>query len=114
MSERSQRLLEVRKRFAEGRACEGLGPGLPEVGHRLRPDLTPECMVSELLDVLSQPIGIVPLEGLHDLAVQRAPPILEQTAVGHLVSESMLEGVLEIWKEPRLVEELGGLKAGQA
>src|SRR5262249_5547208 len=51
---------------------------------------------------------------LHDLAMESAPPILEQTAIGHLVGESMLEGVLEIWKEPSLVEELGSLKPGQA
>src|SRR5262245_45818611 len=114
MSERSQRLLEVRKRFAKRRTCEGLGPCLPEVRHRLRPHLASERMVGKLLDMLRLSIRIEPLDFLHDLAMESAPPILEQTAIGHLVGESMLEGVLEIWKEPSLVEELGSLKPGQA
>jgi hypothetical protein len=43
-----------------------------------------------------------------------APPVVKQTAVGHLVGQAVLEGVLEIGEEPRFVEELGGLKLGQA
>ena len=33
-------------------------------------------------------------DGLDDAGVQRAPPLLEQAAVGHLVGERVLEGVL--------------------
>ena len=65
-------------------------------------------------DVLGQPVGIEPLDGRHDLTMESAPPILEQTPVGHIVGEGMLEGVLKIGKEPRLIKELGGLKLGQA
>ena len=46
--------------------------------------------------------------------VQDSPPLLEQTAVGHLVRQGVLEGVLALGKEPRLVEELGRLEVRQA
>jgi hypothetical protein len=46
--------------------------------------------------------------------MQRPPPLLEQTAVGHLVGQGMLEGVFALWKEARLVEELGGLEVCEA
>ena len=39
---------------------------------------------------------------------------MEQAAVSHLVGERVLEGVLEIGEELRLVDELGRLQAGQA
>src|SRR5262249_57710496 len=76
MSERGQRLLEIRERLPEGGAREGLGPRLPEVGHRLRPDLAPERMVGELLDVLRQQIRIEPLNIPPHLATLAPPPIL--------------------------------------
>ena len=62
------------------------------------------------LDLLGQALGVEPLDGLDDPGVERAPPVLEQAVVGHLVREGVLEGVLEVGHEPRLVEELGGLQ----
>ena len=61
--------------------------------------------------MLGQPVGIEPLDGLHDPTMQRAPPLLEQTAIGHVVGQGMLEGVLEVRKDAGLVEELRGLQA---
>ena len=47
-------------------------------------------MVGEPLDVLGQPVGIEPLDGLDDPRVQGAPPLLEQAAVGDLVGSACL------------------------
>ena len=46
--------------------------------------------------------------------VQGAPPLLEQAAVGDLVRERVLEGVLEVGEQARLVEELRGLQVRRA
>ena len=42
--------------------------------------------------------------------MERAPPLQQETAVGHLVGEGVLEGVRELGEEARLVEELGRLE----
>jgi hypothetical protein len=42
------------------------------------------------------------------------PPLLEETAVGHLVGEGVLESVLPLGEQARLVEELGPLELRQA
>ena len=110
MGQRRQRLLEVRERLPVGRAGEGLGPGLPEVGHRLLPRFAPQRVVGQPFDVLGQPVGIEPLDGLHDLAMEGAPPVLEQTAIGHVVGQGMLEGVLKVREDAGLVQELRALQ----
>ena len=50
------------------------------------------------------------LDGLDDPRVEHPPALLQQAAVGDLVRERVLEGVLEIREEAGLVEELGGLE----
>ena len=40
-----------------------------------------------------------------------APSFLEQAAVGHLMRQRVLEGVLDVGKEPYLVQELRGLQS---
>ena len=42
-----------------------------------------------------------------------APAVLEHAPVGDLVGEGVLEGVLKIREEARLVKELGGLEVGK-
>ena len=69
--------------------------------------------MGEPLDVLGQALGVERLDGVDDPGVERAPAILEQAPVGHLVGERMLEGVLEIREEARLVQELGRLEVGE-
>ena len=113
VGQRRQRLLEVCDRLAVGRARERLGAGLPEVGDGLSHSFAPERMVGQPVDVLGQPVGIEPLDGLHDPAVEGAPPVLEQAAVGDLVGEGVLERVFDVGEEPRLVEELRGLEGRQ-
>ena len=46
--------------------------------------------------------------------VEDAPPILKEAPVGHLVGQGVLEGVLDVGEQARLVEELGGLEPGEA
>ena len=67
-------------------------------------------MVGQPFDVLGQPVGVGPLNGLHDPAVEDAPPVLEQAAVGHVVGHRVLERVLEIREDPGLVQELRRLE----
>ena len=49
-----------------------------------------------------------------DPGVERPPTVLEQAPVGDLVGERVLERVLEIREEARLVEELGRLEMRRA
>ena len=48
-----------------------------------------------------------------DLAVEPPAPVLEEAPVGYLVGEGVLESVLEVREEARLVQELGGLEAAR-
>jgi hypothetical protein len=45
--------------------------------------------------------------------VQHALPVVKEALIRHLVRERVLECVLEVGKEPYLVEELRGLQAGE-
>src|SRR5262249_14164750 len=92
------------------RARNGLLSGLSEIRGSLLPPLRPEGMMAQAVDVLPQPIGIESLDGRHDLAVETATPVLEQTPIGDLVGEGVFEGVLEVREEARLVQELAGLE----
>ena len=109
--EDAQRLLEpdpgVRERRPRGR----LESGLPEIVHRLLPQLAPDGVMGEPLDLLAEAIPVERLDRLDDPRVKLAAPLLQQAAVRDLVRERVLEGVLEVRKQPRLVEELGGLQA---
>ena len=108
--EDAQRLLEPGPGVRERRPRRRLESGLPEIGHRLLPQLAPEGVMGEPLDLLAQAIPVERLDRVDDPRVKRAAALLEQTAVRDLVRERVLEGVLEIRIEPRLVEELGGLQ----
>ena len=65
-------------------------------------------MVREPLNLLAEAIRVYPLDRTDELRVKDPAALLQQGAVGDLVGERVLEGVLEIGKEARLVEELGG------
>src|SRR3989441_5827468 len=73
MPESFERLLEARDCFPVGRARGGLRPGLTEVGDGLVPDLAPEGMVGETIDVLGQPVGIQLFDRRHSARVEGAP-----------------------------------------
>src|SRR5262249_34664606 len=103
MAQRRQCLLVDGNRLAVRGPTEGLHPSLPEISESLVPKLPPERMVSQPLDVFSQTLDVDSLHGLDDLCVQRAPAVLQQASVGDLVSQRMLEGVLEVRKQACLV-----------
>ena len=112
--EDAQRLLEpgpgVRERRPRGR----LASGLPEIVHRLLPQLAPEGVMGEPLDVLAEPIPVQRLDRLHDARVHGAPARLRQTAVGHLVRQRVREGIFQLGKEIGLVQKLRRLQPRQA
>ena len=53
------------------------------------------------------------LQGHDDAGMQRPPPLQQETAVGDLMRQGVLEGVLALGIEPRLVQELGRLEGCQ-
>ncbi len=110
MPQGAEGLLEAAHGLPVGGSRHGLGGGLAEVRHGLRPHLAPQGVLRQPLDMLAEAIGVERLDRRHDPGVQRAPPLVEHAAVGHLVGERVLEGVFEIGEEARLVEELGGLQ----
>jgi len=67
-------------------------------------------MVREAFDVFAAPLGIESFQRLHDASVEAAPPLVREIPIGGLLSEGMLEGVLALGKEARLIEELSGLQ----
>jgi len=64
-------------------------------------------VVGQPVDMLDQAVRIEPLDRLRDPAMEGATSVLEQTAVGHLVGEGVLEGVLQVREQARLVQKLG-------
>ena len=113
VAEGPERLLQVGDGLAVGGPRHGPEPRLAEIGDRLLPQLPAQGVVGQPLGLLGDALGREPLDGLGDAGVKRAPPIVEQPLVRHLVRERMLERVLEIRKEPGLVQELRRLEAGE-
>src|SRR3990172_666671 len=111
--ERDQRLFEARRRLTVSRTRGRLGTGLAEIRHGLSPKLTPEGVVGQPFHMLDQAVGKESLNRLDDPRVEGPAPLLEQAPVGHLVGEGVLEGVLEVGKEARLVEELARLEMAE-
>src|SRR6266567_1629150 len=93
---------------------ERLQAGLPEVGEGLVPDLASEGVLGQPLDVLAQPTGIELLDGLDDSGVEGAAARLEQASIRDLVRQRVLEGVLDVGEEARLVQELRGSQVREA
>src|SRR5438132_1830637 len=110
MAQHRQCLLEPRYRFAVGRSLVRLHASLPQIPDSLLPQLALECMVAQSLDVLGEAVGIETFDHLYDPRVKRSPALIEQSAVRDLVSERVLEGILEVRIEAGLVEELGSLQ----
>src|SRR5262249_30101610 len=70
--------------------------------------------MSQAFDLLREPLRVQRLDRRDDASVQSAPPVLQDAPVGHLMRERMLEGVFEVRKDARLVQELGGLEMAQS
>src|SRR5262252_5411127 len=113
MPERRQRLLEAAHRLPVGRARLCPDASLMEIGNSLLPCLALKRVMAQTLDLFGQALGIERLDGVDNPAVEQTPPVLEHVAVGNIMGERMLEGVLDIRKEARLVEELSRLEVGE-
>ena len=109
MREGSKRLLEVVHGLAVGRPRQGLLPSLPAVCHGLVPYLAVHGVVCQAVHLLGQPLRGEYFKDLDKTGVQGAPPCLQETAVGHLLCQGMLEGMDLCGEEPRLGEKCGGL-----
>src|SRR5262245_13834543 len=66
--------------------------------------------MGESLGVLAETVPMEGLDRVDEPRVQRAPALQQQATIRDLLRERMLEGVLKIRKQPRLVEELGRLQ----
>jgi len=70
-------------------------------------------MVGQALNRFGQTISMESFEGVDDAGMERAPPLQQEAVVGHLVGEGVLEGVLALRGEARLIEELSRLQVRQ-
>src|SRR3990172_3382390 len=109
MWEDAQRLLEVRHRLPVGGSRERFGSGLTKVGRGLLPHLAAQGVMGQPFDLFGQSVRVEPFDSLHNPGVEGASPLLKQASVGHLVGEGVLEGVLELGEEARLLEGTRGL-----
>jgi hypothetical protein len=67
-------------------------------------------VMRQVLDVLGEPFGAESLDSRRDARVKGAAPLPEHAPVRHLVGQRMLEGVLDLGKEARLVEKFRRLQ----
>src|SRR5215471_14283524 len=107
VTERFESSLEVIDRSPIGTLRSGLGTCLLEKLGRAIPQLAKKCVVTEALDVLAQPIGMESFDGLSYSAMEYPPTLNEERGVRDLISQTMLERVLQIRIEALLVEKLG-------
>src|SRR5215813_672115 len=70
-------------------------------------------MPGEILDVLSHPVHVKRLDHFHGSGVSGSALIVDDTRVGHLVSESMGERVLWPGDTTGLVEEFSAPQVGE-
>jgi hypothetical protein len=85
-----------------------------EIGNGLCPHLTPERVVGQALNVLGESLRVASLDGLDRPGVESTSALLQEASIRHLVSQRVLERVLDIGEQARLVEELGRLEPGEA
>src|SRR4029453_3070169 len=71
-----------------GRRPRGrLEPGLPEIVHRLLPQLTLASVMGKPLGVLAETIPVERLDRINNSRVKLAPALLQQATVGDLVRQ---------------------------
>ena len=105
--------LEVSDGFAVRRARGRALSGAPAEWSGFVPRLRLRCMMCEPISLLVETAGKERLDGDHDPCVQFPPALVKLALVRHLVGERVREGVLELGKESRLVEELRRLQASE-
>src|SRR5262245_37818222 len=109
-SEDPQSLLEpgagLRKRRARGRP----EAGLTEIRYRLLPQVAPDGVMGEALDLLAKAVAVEHLDGLDRPRMQYSPPLLQESPVRHLVREGVLECVFEVGEQLCLVQKFSSLQ----
>src|SRR5215510_3143539 len=105
---------EIPHRFGVSRTQQRFAPSLPQISDGLVPNLTLDSVMGAPLDLGAQGIWGEPLERLEDSPVQLATSILRKAFIRDLVGERVLEGVLEVWRDSRLVKKLHRLKLVEA
>jgi hypothetical protein len=106
-------LFKVPHGFPVGRCGDRFVPRLAAVGEGLVPHLAPQGVLDQKVYLLVLPVTGQFLQCLNNLGMQGPAPLLEQTIVGHLVCQGMLEGVGWLGEAVGLIEELGGLEVRQ-
>ena len=104
--ERRKSLVEAGRGFAVRAPPRRLGAGLLEEQHGLVPQPALERVVGEAIHLLGKTAQRHALDDRDETGMQGLPLFVQERAVGDLVSQRVLEGVLEIGKEARLVDEL--------
>lgn len=105
--------LEMRLRLDQRIAIHRLGPGDAEEGHCLFRHPGLGVVVGQGLGHLAQATHELLLDGCRRPTVQLDPLLLEQTLIGHVLGEGVLEEVLEFGVRP-LPDQVGVLEVGQA
>ena len=108
--QRRQGLFEMRDRLPVRRLAPRLVGGDSQISHRFFPALPLHRVMAEGLRVLGQPVRVEAFDGVHDAGVQGLAPFREQGAVRDVMGERVLEGVLGIRSQARLVQKLGSLQ----
>src|SRR4029453_14049280 len=70
-------------------------------------------MWGERFYLFAEPVDVQFFDGAHDTPVEEPTALLQQAAVGHLVGQRVLEGVLEGGEQLGLVEQFGRLQPGE-
>src|SRR4029450_2040536 len=71
-------------------------------------------MMRELFDLGGETVSPEALDGLNDAGMQHASLCLQETAIGHVMGERMLEGVGRLGIQARLVQEFCLLQVRKA
>jgi hypothetical protein len=67
-------------------------------------------MVGHPFDLLAQSPAVEPLDGIDYPSVEEPLLLVEKAAVSNVVSERVLEGVLDLVKDVGLIKKFSGLK----
>ena len=105
--EQLEPLLILSRALRDGPAGARLATRLSKVVHGFLPDLPPHGMMSQEIGVLGGQIRLESLDSLDHRRMQSRLPVVDQAPIGDVVSERVLERVLEFGKDARFVEEFG-------
>src|SRR5262245_5279373 len=104
-----ERLLQMGDGVAIGSSRDRAHTRVAKIAHGLVPQPTPQRVMRQSLGLLADALLLESLDRLDDAGVKGALTVVQQPLVCDVMRERMLEGVLEVWEEPRLVEKFCGL-----